>query len=181
MEKLVKTYKSTTKSSINKKLGNKNINQAPDIVKVNVNMGFGQFKDNKEYVAEALDDISKIAGQKPYPRYAKKAISSFKLRQGELIGYSVTLRGEKAWDFVEKLIKIVFPGVRDFRGLNRKAFDGKGNYSLGIKEHFVFPEINPDKVKFIKSLQITIVTNTQMDEQAEIMLESIGFPFKKKG
>jgi large subunit ribosomal protein L5 len=179
MDKLITTYKNKIKADVNKDLGNKNIYMAPDIEKISINMGFGNYKDNKDYVAEAEEDLAKIAGQKPLPRYAKQAISSFKLRENELIGYAVTLRGEKAWDFLEKVIKVVLPGVRDFRGLSRKSFDGKGNYCFGIKEHFVFPEINPDKVKHLKSLQINIVTTTDSDEESEKMLESIGFPLVK--
>jgi len=128
---------------------------------------------------EVRDDLAQITGQKPFERHAKKAISGFKLRQGDLVGFTVTLHGNKAWSFLEKLIKVVLPRVRDFKGLSKKSFDKKGNYSFGISEHFVFPEINADKVKHIKGLQVNIKTTSQDDSIAKKMLESIGFPFKK--
>lgn len=177
MEKLYNEYKNKIKSKLLKDLKLKNKFEVPDIEKISVNIGFGNQKDNKDFAEEVKNDLASITGQKALPRYAKLAISSFKLRQNELIGYTVTLRGERAWDFLEKLIKIVLPGVRDFRGLSKKSFDGQGNYSFGIKEHFVFPEVNADKVKFLKSLQINIKTTTNVDEMALKMLESIGFPF----
>jgi large subunit ribosomal protein L5 len=179
MEKLQVSYQTKLKKQVNSELSYKNIYEAPDISKVVVNIGFGANKDNKDYVEEAKADLASITGQKPSPRYAKKAISSFKLRQGELIGLTVTLRGARAWDFLEKLIKVVLPAVRDFRGLSLRSFDGKGNYSFGIKEHFVFPEINPDKVKHLKCLQITITTTSKVDKDALKMLEIIGFPLIK--
>lgn len=176
---LYNLYKTKIKEEIKKEQSLKNIYMVPDIEKIVLNMGFGTFKDNKDYVAEAKDDLSKISGQQPIARYSKKAISNFKLRAGELIGYSVTLRGERAWVFLEKLIKIVLPSVRDFRGVSKKAFDKNGNYSFGIKEHFVFQEVNPDKIKHIKGLQITIKTSTSDDNLTKILLEKLGFPFKK--
>lgn len=179
MEKLEITYKTKYKPELKNEFELDNINQVADLDKVSINMGFGNYKDNKEFVAEALDDLAQITGQKASPRYAKKAISTFKLREGELIGASVTLRGDKAWDFLEKIIKIVLPAVRDFRGLGRKSFDKNGNYCFGITEHFVFPEINGDKVKYIKGLQVNISTTTKDDTMAARMLEMLGFPFIK--
>lgn len=180
MEKLITEYKNKIKKELQKELGLKSIYMAPDIEKVSVNIGFGKFKDNKEYAAEVANDLATITGQAPFKRIATKSISNFKLRQGETIGYTVTLRGIKAWDFLEKVIKVVLPSVRDFRGISRKSFDGKGNFSFGIKEHFVFPEINSDKVKYIKSLQINIKTTVKDNEQAEKMLDKLGFPFRNK-
>ena len=140
MESLMNEYKNKIKKNLVSELKLKNINQTPDIEKIVINMGVGKVKDNKVYLQEAQDDLAVITGQMPYKRHAKKAISGFALRQGELVGYTVTLRGKKAWAFLEKLIKIVMPRIRDFRGVSKKAFDGSGNYSLGIREHFVFPE-----------------------------------------
>lgn len=178
--KLVTNYKSKIKKELQSELKLKSIYEAPDIEKISINMGFGKFKDNKDFVEEAKNDLAVISGQEPSKRLATKSISNFKLREGELIGYTVTLRGTRAWDFLEKLIKVVLPSVRDFRGISRKSFDGKGNFSLGIKEHFVFPEINADKVKYIKSLQINIKTTSVVDSWSEKMLESLGFPFRGK-
>ena len=162
-----------------KELNLSNLNEVPGIEKISVNMGLGSSKDNKEYIKEAEADLAAIASQKPLPRYAKKSIAGFKLRENELIGYAVTLREDKAWDLLEKLIKAVLPQVRDFRGLKNNAFDGSGNYSLGINEHFVFPEINPDKVKYIKSLQINIKTTALNDDQGKALLIKLGVPFRK--
>lgn len=178
-ENLQITYKNKIKSDLLKDLKLSNVHQVPLIEKISVNIGVGNYKDNKDYLAEAKDDLANITGQKPLERHAKKAISGFKLREGELVGYTVTLRGERAWAFLEKLIKAVLPRVRDFKGLSRKSFDGNGNYSFGIKEHFVFPEVNADKVKYMKSLQINIKTNSTADEHTEKMLELLGFPFNK--
>ena len=180
MEKLFETYKTKYRKELKDELKLKNIFQVPNIEKISVNMGFGKFKDNKDFVEEAKNDIAAITGQMPSKRLSKESISNFKLREGDLIGYAVTLRGEKAWDFLEKVIKSVMPAVRDFRGLSNKSFDGQGNYSFGIKEHFVFPEINPDKVKHIKSLQINIKSSVRDDNSLETLLEKIGFPFKNK-
>ena len=180
MEKLFETYKTKYRKELKDELKLKNIFQVPNIEKISVNMGFGKFKDNKEFVEEAKNDIASITGQMPSKRLSKESISNFKLREGDLIGYAVTLRGMKAWDFLEKVTRSVMPAVRDFRGLSRKSFDGQGNYSFGIKEHFVFPEINPDKVKHIKSLQINIKSSVRDDNSLETLLEKIGFPFKNK-
>ncbi|HHH14251.1 MAG TPA: 50S ribosomal protein L5 [candidate division WWE3 bacterium] len=180
METLYKEYKNRIKKELMKELGLSSAYQVPDLVKVTLNMGVGSYKDNKEYLKEAEEDLTLIAGQKALPRPSKKAVSGFKLRQGEIIGFSVTLRGEKAWSFIEKLTKIVLPRVRDFKGVSTTSFDGAGNYSLGIEEHFVFPEVNAEKVKYLKGLQINIVTSTKSDKEAKLFLEKIGMPFKKK-
>ncbi|MBP7859648.1 50S ribosomal protein L5 [Patescibacteria group bacterium] len=176
---LSESYKNILKKELQTELNLKNVHMVPDIEKIVVNMSFGAFKENKDFIEEAKSDLSSICGQKPIDRYSRKAISNFKLRAGELIALSVTMRGEKAWSFLEKLIKIVLPSVRDFRGLSKKSFDKKGNYSFGIKEHFVFPEINPDKIKHIKGMEITIKTTTKEDKLAKAMFEKLGFPLKK--
>lgn len=179
MNLLQETYEKEIKKDLMKELNLANISDVPDIEKISINMGFGSHKDNKEFVREAEEDLTMISGQKPLPRYARLSVAGFKLREDELIGYAVTLRGGKAWDFLEKLIKAVLPQVRDFRGLKEKAFDGNGNYSIGFNEHFVFPEINPDKVKHIKGFQINIKTTAKTDEHAKVFLTKLGLPFRK--
>lgn len=179
MNLLQENYENKIKKDLMKLLKLNNLNEVPNIEKISVNMGLGSSKDNKDYIKEAEADLALITGQKPLPRYAKKSIAGFKLRENELIGYAVTLRHGLAWDLLEKLIKAVLPQVRDFRGLKTKAFDGSGNYSLGINEHFVFPEINPDKVKYIKTLQVNIKTTAKDDLQGKTLLESLGLPFRK--
>lgn len=176
---LFETYKTKLKKELQDELNLKNVHMVPDIEKIVVNMSFGAFKDNKDFIEEAQNDLSNICGQKPINRYSRKAISNFKLRAGELIALSVTMRGERAWSFLEKLIKVVLPSVRDFRGLPKKSFDKEGNYSFGIKEHFVFPEVNPDRIKHIKGMQITIKTTTKEDKFAKALLEKLELPLKK--
>ncbi len=180
METMYKEYKNKIRKELMKEFGLSNAYEVPKLVKVSVNMGVGSYKDNKEYLKEAEEDLTLISGQKALARKAKKAISGFKLRQGEVVGFFVTLRGQKAWAFLEKLIRIVLPRVRDFKGVSVSSFDGSGNYSLGIKEHFVFPEVNTEKVKYLKSLQINIITSAKDDKTAKVFLEKIGMPFKKQ-
>lgn len=148
--------------------------------KIVVNMGVGKALDDPKYLESAANDLAVITGQRPTPRPAKKAISGFKVRAGDVVGLAVTLRGKRMRDFFQKLVGIVLPRLRDFRGLSRKSFDGHGNYSLGIPEHTVFPEIDPNKVDKIKSLEMTIVTTAKNDEEGLKFLESLGMPFEKR-
>lgn len=164
---------------LGKDLNKTNVMALPKIVKVVINAGVGKIKDDRNLVASVEKDITLIAGQKPVKRTAKKSISNFKLRQGDLVGISVTLRGDRMWFFLDKLFSIALPRVRDFRGLSKKSFDGHGNYSLGIKEHTVFPEINPNTVDKIKSFEVTIVTSTSSDKEALELLTKLGTPFEK--
>ena len=149
------------------------------ITKVVVNMGIGRYKDDKVFVEEATRELALITGQAPLKRLARKSISNFKLRQGEVIGLAVTLRGDRMQSFLTKLIKVVLPRVRDFRGVNPKAFDGQGNFTLGIVEHAIFPEIDPNKATKNKSLEVSIVTTCKTDVEARELLTGLGLPFIK--
>lgn len=161
---------------INKKIA-KNIMQVPKILKVVINIGLGLSGSNKKNLTDAIDELMLISGQKPVIIKAKKSIAGFKIRKGFDIACKVTLRGEKMYNFLDKLIFIALPRVRDFRGISLKSFDGKGNYSLGIKEHIIFPEINYDKIEFIKGMDISIVTNAKTDEKGMLLLKALKFPF----
>lgn len=158
----------------------KNPLAVPCLEKIVVNMGVGQFKDNEKYLENARHELAMITGQRPSRRYSKKAISGFKLRRGDLVGLTVTLRGERMWDFFEKLIAIVLPRVRDFRGLKKGSFDGKGNYTLGLEEHTAFVEVDANKTDRTKSLEVIIVTTAKDNEKACQLLESLGMPFRKE-
>jgi len=154
--------------------------QEKSLEKIIVSMGTGKYKDDSKYLESAAEDLRVITGQKPAVRAAKKAIASFKLRSGDPVGLMVTLRGKRRQDFFEKLVNIVLPRLRDFHGVSLKSFDGRGNYSLGIEEHTVFPEIDPNKVGKTKGLEVTIVTTAETDEEGLELLEKLGMPFEKK-
>lgn len=177
--RLKEKYNKEIIAQLKKELKKDNVMSIPKLTKVVINSGIGKFKDDKGLVASCEKDIALIAGQKPTLRKAKKAISDFKLRQKDLIGVTVTLRGDKMWFFLDKLFNVVMPRVRDFKGLRKTSFDGNGNYSLGLSEHTVFPEINPNTVDKIKGLEISIVTSTNDDEEAFSLLEKLGLPFEK--
>lgn len=147
--------------------------------KIVINMGVGKALEDQKYLESAVRDLAVITGQKPAVRKAKKAIAGFKLKAGDAVGLVVTLRGKRMRAFFEKLVKIVLPRLRDFHGVSRKAFDGSGNYSLGIEEHTVFPEIDPNKVEKIKGLEVTIATTARTDEEGLKLLEKLGMPFEK--
>ncbi len=166
---------------LREKLGIKNVMAVPKVTKVVVNAGIGPIiaKSSKDYEF-VVDNLAAITGQKPVLRRAKKSVSNFKIREGMVIGISVTLRGEKMYDFLNKLVNIVFPRVRDFRGISHKSFDGNGNYSIGFKEHIVFPEISPDDVIKVHGLQVNITTTANNDEDGLALLTEMGFPFKKQ-
>lgn len=164
---------------LQKRLGIKNPMAAPHITKITINVGVGTYtKQNKDY-SNVVESITKITGQKPILTKAKKAISNFKTKKGEVVGIVVTLRGKRMYDFLNKLINIVFPRVRDFRGISDKAFDGKGNYNIGFKEHVVFAEISPDEVTRPYGMEISITTNAGNDKNGFELLKAMGFPFKK--
>lgn len=160
-------------------LGLDNVMQVPTFEKIVVNMGLGEAAADKKAVGEALDELSLITGQKPRINRARKSIANFKLREGMPIGVSVTLRGVRMWEFFDRLVSIAIPRVRDFRGLNPKAFDGHGNYSVGASEQLIFPEIDFDRVTTTRGLNITIVTTAESDEQGKALLDAFGFPFRK--
>lgn len=149
--------------------------------KIVVNMGIGSAKEDKDFLESAGKDLAEITGQKPSLRPAKRAIAGFKVRAGEIVGLTATLRGRRMWAFFQKLVQVVLPRLRDFRGVSRESFDGSGNYNLGITEHTVFPEIDPNKVERIKNLGITIVTTAKNDEEGYRLLQELGMPFAKDG
>jgi large subunit ribosomal protein L5 len=161
------------------KFGYKNPMMVPKIDKIVINMGVGEASHNSK-IAEAIEaQLTKIAGQKPVVTKAKKSIATYKIREGMPVGCMVTLRGERMYDFLQKLIGVVLPRIRDFRGINRKSFDGKGNYSLGLKEQILFPEISYDDIDAVRGMDISIVTTAETDEEARELLAALGMPFKK--
>ena len=165
--------------AIMKEKGYKNINEVPKVEKVIVNRGLGDVKDNSQAFNKAVEELAQITGQKPVATLAKKSIANFKVREGQKVGAKVTLRGEHMYEFLDKLISIALPRLRDFQGVSKKAFDGKGNYSLGLTEQLVFPEISYEKIDKIRGLNIVIVTSAKTDEEAKLVLEKLGMPFRK--
>ena len=157
----------------------KSVMQIPRIEKICLNQGVGQATQDKKLVENALNEMTMISGQKAVPTKAKKSVSNFKLRDGMVIGSRVTLRGERMWEFLERLISIAIPRIRDFRGLNAKSFDGRGNYSMGVKEQIIFPEIDYDKVDKVRGLDITITTTAETDDEGRALLHAFNFPLKK--
>ena len=179
MNLLKDKYVSTVLPALREKFELKNIMQVPKLEKIVLNMGVGKATQNPKLIEEAVKTLGAITGQKPVITRAKKAISNFKLREGQAIGAKVTLHGERMWEFLERLIHISLPRVRDFRGVSRKGFDGRGSYTLGVKEHIIFLEIDFDKVESILGMNITFVTSAPTDEQAYSLLEGLGMPFRK--
>ncbi len=179
MARLRDYYVSTVAPALMKKFGYKNVMQIPRLNKVVVNVGAGEAKENAKAIDAIMGDLSLITGQKPVVCRAKKSVANFKLREGMPIGVKVTLRGEKMWDFVDKLFNIAFPRVRDFRGINGNSFDGKGNYSTGIKEQLIFPEIEYDKIDKVRGMDINFITTATTDEEAKELLTLLGAPFAK--
>ena len=172
-------YSKEVRKKLQDEFGIKNVMAVPKIEKIVLNMGVGEAIANAKVLDSAVDELSQIAGQKPVIRKAKKSIASFKLRAGVPIGTSVTLRGEKMYEFLDRLINIALPRVRDFRGVPTKSFDGRGNYTLGIRDHLIFPEIDYSKVDKSKGMNITIVTTAKNDDQARYLLRELGMPFGK--
>lgn len=177
--RLQKKYKEEIVESLMKELGLKNIMEVPRLEKIVVNMGIGEAVNNTKLIETALKELALITGQQPLPREARKSEAGFKLRAGQKIGVSVTLRKERMFEFLDRLINIALPRVRDFEGVSKKAFDGRGNYTLGIKEQIVFPEIEIDKVDKVLGLGITIVTSAKTDEEGRALLKAFGMPFVK--
>ncbi|MCS7228871.1 MAG: 50S ribosomal protein L5 [Candidatus Kryptonium sp.] len=178
--RLKKLYQEVIIPEMMKKFGYKNVMQVPRLVKIVVNMGVGQATQEPKLLEMAMKELAKITGQQPVIRRAKKSISNFKLRAGMAIGCKVTLRRERMYEFLDRLINAAIPRIRDFRGLSDKSFDGRGNYTLGIKEHIIFPEINVDEVERIFGMDITIVTTAKTDEEAYELLRLFGMPFRKR-
>ena len=179
MARLQELYSKDIISAMMKKFGYKSVMQVPKIQKITLNMGVGEAVTDKKVMGFAVDDLTKIAGQKPVVTVARKSLAGFKIREGWPIGCKVTLRGKKMYEFLERLISIALPRVRDFRGLSPKAFDGTGNYSLGIKEQIVFPEIDFDKIDVIRGLDICITTSAKTNEEGKALLEAFKFPLKE--
>ncbi len=180
MEKLIQKYNKEIAPKLKKELGLKNNFLIPKIIKVTVSAGIGDFKDDDAAIKKISDELAKITGQKPKLNLSKKAVSSFKLRIGQPVGLTVTLRGEKMYDFIDRLVSVALPRVRDFRGLSKKGFDGNGNYSIGIREYMIFPEVKYEEATRPFGFQVNIKTNTENDEQAKLLLSEIGFPFERK-
>jgi large subunit ribosomal protein L5 len=179
MNRLKERYQKEIVPALFKELDLQNMMQVPSPQKVVINVGLGEAMDNPKALESAVADITSISGQKPVVTKARKSIANFKLREGRAIGAKVTLRGERMWAFLDRLMNIVLPRVRDFRGVSPDAFDGRGNYTLGLREQLIFPEIEYDKIDKIRGMEITIVTNAPSDDQAAAMLEMLGMPFRK--
>ena len=171
-------YKDEIIPQLMKDFGFKNVMQVPKLERIVVNMGLGEAVQNAKLVESAAEELKAITGRKPVVTRAKKSIAGFKLREGMPIGVMVTLRGEQMYDFLDRLISIALPRTRDFKGISPKAFDGRGNYTLGIREQIVFPEINYDKIDRIKGMNVTLVTTAETDEQGRALLKSLGMPFR---
>jgi len=179
MAKLHDFYKETVVAELAKQFNYKSVMQVPRIEKITLNMGLGEAVADKKVLENATADMQAIAGQKPVVTVARKSVAGFKIREGYPIGCKVTLRGERMWEFFERLVSIAIPRIRDFRGLNPKSFDGRGNYSMGVREQIIFPEIDFDKVDKIRGMDITITTSAQTDAEADALLSAFHFPFKK--
>ena len=179
MSRLKEQYQNEIVDAMIKKFGYKNIMEVPKLDKVVINMGVGEAKDNAKLLESAIADMEKIAGQKAVVTRAKNSVANFKIREGMPIGCKVTLRGEKMYEFVERLINLSLPRVRDFRGVNPNAFDGRGNYALGIKEQLIFPEIEYDKIDKVRGMDVIFVTTAKTDEEARELLTQFNMPFAK--
>ena len=177
--RLRETYKKDVFPALKEKFNYENVNEVPKLVKVTINMGLGEAKDNSKIMESALQELSIISGQKPVVTKAKKSIANFKVRQGNPVGCKVTLRGDNMYEFIDKFFNISLPRVRDFKGVSKNSFDGRGNYSMGIKEQLIFPEINYDDVESIKGMNIVFTTTAKTDEEAQVLLELLGMPFEK--
>ena len=177
MARLKDKYQSEVVEALRQKFGYKNVNEIPKLEKVVINMGLGDCKDNAKSMELAVKELETIAGQKPLVTKSKKSIANFKLRAGMNVGAKVTLRGDRMYEFTDKLVSIVLPRVRDFRGVSAKAFDGRGNYALGVREQLIFPEIDYDKVEKIRGMEMILVTTAKTEEEAKELLRLLGMPF----
>ena len=180
MARLQEFYRNEVIPQLTGRFKYESVMRVPVVKKITLNMGVGEAVDNKKVIDSAVADMEKIAGQKPVVTMAKKSIAGFKVREGWPVGCKVTLRGKRMYEFLDRLINIALPRVRDFRGLSNRAFDGRGNYSLGFREQIVFPEIEYDKIDALRGLDITITTSANSDREAQALLEAFSFPFKEK-
>ena len=178
MARLQDLYKQKLAPELNESLGCANVMEIPKITKITLNMGLGEATANKKVIESAVEDMTKIAGQKPVVTYARKSVAGFKIREGWPIGCKVTLRGERMYEFLDRLVNIAIPRIRDFRGLNRKSFDGRGNYTMGVKEQIIFPEIDYDKIDALRGMDITITTSATTDDAGRALLSAFNFPFR---
>ncbi|MFN8400835.1 MAG: 50S ribosomal protein L5 [Anaerolineales bacterium] len=180
MNKMQERYNKEVAPALLKSFGFKNVMQVPRLEKIVVNIGLGEALDNPKALEAAVTDLTAVTGQKPVQTKARKSIANFKLREGRLIGTKVTLRGPRMWAFFDRLVNIALPRVRDFRGISPNSFDGRGNYTLGLKDQLVFPEIEYDKIDKLRGMEITIVTTAQNDDEARALLRQLGMPFSGK-
>jgi large subunit ribosomal protein L5 len=180
MNKMLERYQNEAVPALKKAFNYKNVMQIPRIQKVVVNIGVGEALDNAKALEYAVADLATVTGQRPIQTKARVSIANFKLREGRIIGTKVTLRGPRMWAFLDRLINITLPRVRDFRGVSANAFDGRGNYTLGLKDQLVFPEIEYDKIDKLRGMEVTIVTTAQNDDEARSLLQLLGMPFSKK-
>lgn len=177
--RLKEAYDKDVFPALQERFGYQNVNQIPKLAKVTINMGLGEAKDNPKVMESAVKELALISGQRPVVTKARKSIANFKVRQGMPVGCKVTLRGNNMYNFVDKFFNVSLPRVRDFKGVSRNSFDGRGNYSLGIREQLIFPEINYDEVEIIKGMNIVFTTTAKTDEEAQALLELLGMPFEK--
>jgi large subunit ribosomal protein L5 len=180
MNRMQEKYNNEVVPALRKAFDFKNIMQVPRIAKVVVNIGAGEALDNPKALESAVADLTTITGQKPVTTKARKSIANFKLREGRLIGTKVTLRGDRMWAFLDRLMSTALPRVRDFRGVSANAFDGRGNYTLGLRDQLIFPEIEYDKIDKLRGMEVTIVTTAKNDDQARTLLQLLGMPFSRK-
>ena len=181
MSRLEKLYKEEVVAKLKEEFGYKNVMQVPKITKITLNMGVGEALGDKKLLDSAVSDMESIAGQKVVVTKARKSVAGFKVREGWPIGCKVTLRRDRMWEFLDRLVDISLPRVRDFRGINPKSFDGRGNYSMGVKEQIIFPEIDYDKVDKIRGMDITITTTANTNDEGRALLKALQFPFRNKG
>jgi large subunit ribosomal protein L5 len=179
MSRLQEYYKTTVVPQLKEQLGLDNISEVPKITKITLNMGVGEAVNDKKIIEKAVGDMTQIAGQKAMPTLSRKSVASFKIRDGYPIGCKVTLRRERMYEFLDRLISIAIPRIRDFRGLNPKSFDGRGNYSMGVEEQIVFPEVDYDNIDSVRGMDICITTTAINNEQGRALLDAFSFPFKK--
>ncbi|HEY5901943.1 MAG TPA: 50S ribosomal protein L5 [Anaerolineales bacterium] len=180
MNRMQERYNNEIAPALFKSFGFKNVMQVPRIQKVVVNIGLGEALDNPKALESAVSDLTQVTGQKPITTKARRSIANFKLREGRLIGTKVTLRGDKMWAFLDRLLNVALPRVRDFRGVSANAFDGRGNYTLGLRDQLVFPEIEYDKIDKLRGMEVTIVTTARNDDEARALLQLLGMPFSRK-
>lgn len=177
--RLRRHYAETVAPKLRKEFGYKNVNQIPRVEKIVVNVGLGEATTNPKLLDRAMEELALITGQKPILRRAKKSVSNFKLREGQAIGCTVTLRGVRQWEFLDRLLNVALPRVRDFSGVSPKSFDGRGNYTLGIREQTIFPEVDYDKVERVTGMNVTLVTTAKTDAEAKALLAHLGVPFRQ--